>query len=199
MRKIRMHPEAMSDVTEILHLIEQRQSVRTKQLLPVVYQELRQLAACWMAIETPGQTLQPPALVHEAFLRLVRSDADLQWDSKRHFFVAAATAMRRILIEDARRKKRLKNGGHLQRAFLDGVAVDVPAGQLDLLVLDYALSEFESEYPDKAPVVRLRLFAGLTHEDIAATLGLSTSTVQRYWRFARAQLYRRMHDGGKLR
>ncbi len=183
----------MSDVTDILHLIDKGQTGKSEQLLSLVYQELRQLAANWMALETPGHTLQPTALVHEAFLRLVRDNQDLQWDSKGHFFVAAATAMRRILIENARRKKRIKNGGDFQRAFLDSVQIGVPVDQLDLLSLDDALSEFEVEYPRKAEVIRLRFFAGLTHEETAQILGLSVITVKRYWRFARAWLYRRMN------
>jgi RNA polymerase sigma factor (TIGR02999 family) len=184
----------MSDVTEILHLIAQGQKGKTQQLLPLVYDELRQLAANWLASENPGQTLQPTALVHEAFLRLVNDGAEMKWESKGHFFAAAATAMRRILIDNARRKKQIKNGGHLQRAFLESIEIGVSIHQLDLLSLDEALSEFESEHPDKAEIVRLRFFAGLTHDSIAKLLGISVITVKRHWRFARVWLYQKLND-----
>ncbi len=181
----------MSDVTEILQLIERGRAGKTEELLPLVYDELRQLAASWMSNENPGQTLQPTAPVHEAFVRLPSGEADLKWDNMRHFCVAAA--MRRILIENARRKKRIKNGGDFQRAFLDSVEIGVPVDQLDLLALDEAFSEYELEYPRKAEIVRLHFFTGLTHEEIAQILGLSVITVKRHWRFARAWLYRRMN------
>ena len=187
----------MTEVTKILQLIEQGQSGKTEQLLPLVYDELRRLAARWMAGENPGHTLQPTALVHEAFLRLLNNNDELRWDSKGHFFVAAATAMRRILIENARRKKQIKNGGHLERAFLSSFEIGVSPDQLDLLDLEDALKEFEREFPDKAVVVRLRFFTGLNYEQIAKSQGLAIITVKRHWRFAKVWLHRKMTSSEK--
>jgi RNA polymerase sigma factor (TIGR02999 family) len=185
----------MTDVTQILSEIEHGDPVAAERLLPLVYDELRQLAAAKLASEKPGQTLQATALVHEAYLRLVRSEqAQPQWDSRGHFFVAAAEAMRRILIDNARRKASLKGGGELNR--LDIVDIpDQPDGdQLDLLALDEALQKLEAEQPEKARLVKLRYFAGCSLEETAQILGISRATAQRSWAYARAWLYGQLNE-----
>lgn len=182
----------MTEVLRILNQIEHGDPSASEDLLPLVYDELRRLARVWFAAEKDGQTLQPTALVHEAYLRLVNSDSDSRWDSRGHFFVAAATAMRRILIENARRKGRLKHGGGLQKTFLETATAELSTDKLDLLGLEEALSEFELEYPTRATVLQLRFFTGLSYAEIAASLGLSERTVKRYWRFARAWLHKRL-------
>jgi RNA polymerase sigma factor (TIGR02999 family) len=182
----------MSDVTQILNAIEQGDPSAADRLLPLVYHELRRLAAKRMAQEKPGQTLQATALVHEAYLRLVGVDKAQHWDSRRHFFAAAAESMRRILVEQARRKGRLKRGGNLNRVTLDQAEIKVETSQLDLLALDDALAKLASESPEKAEIVRLRFFAGLSHEEVAELLGVSVVTVKRHWRYARVWLLRQM-------
>ena len=159
-----------------------------RELLPLVYKELRRLAAQRLAREAPGQTLQATALVHEAYLRLIGGDADRQWAGRGHFFAAAAEAMRRILVENARRRHRLKRGG--DRARVDLVDADPAAPQTDddLLALDEALVRLARNDPIKAELVQLRVFAGLTNVQAAEILGLSTSTTDRYWAYARAWL-----------
>jgi RNA polymerase sigma factor (TIGR02999 family) len=186
----------MSDVTRILSAIEQGDPQAGEQLLPLVYDELRQLAAAKLAQETPGQTLQATALVHEAYLRLVGSEAAPSWDSRGHFFAAAAEAMRRILIDQARRKHSQKRGGELRRVELDAGALlaapdDQPAD--DLLALDEALQQLESEEPLKARLVKLRYFTGLSLPDAAEALGVSLATAKRHWVYARAWLYGKVH------
>jgi RNA polymerase sigma factor (TIGR02999 family) len=159
-----------------------------RELLPLVYDELRRLAAQRMARESPGQTLQATALVHEAYLRLVGADPDKPWDGRGHFFAAAAEAMRRILVEGARRRHRLKRGGHRARVDLDAAQPAAPETDDDLLALDEALEKLAAKDPVKAQLVQLRVFAGLTLSEAAEVLGLSTSTADRYWAYARAWL-----------
>src|SRR5262245_4621649 len=159
-----------------------------RELLPLVYDELRRLAAQRMARELPGQTLQATALVHEAYLRLVGTDPDRPWDGRGHFFAAAAEAMRRILVENARRRHRLKRGGHRARVDLDAAQPAAPETDDDLLALDEALEKLAAKDPVKAQLVQLRVFAGLTLADAAGILGLSTATADRYWAYARAWL-----------
>jgi RNA polymerase sigma factor (TIGR02999 family) len=182
----------MADVTQILDAIEQGDPRAAEQLLPLVYDELRRLAAQKLAQEKPGQTLQPTALVHEAYLRLVSGDPVQPWNSRGHFFAAAAEAMRRILVEQARRKGRQKRGGGLRR--LD-VVVNEPVVEepvADLLVVDEALTQLALNHPEKAELVKLRYFAGLTLAEAAAAQGISTATADRRWRYARAWLARRL-------
>jgi len=167
-------------------------------LLPLVYDELRKLAADRIAQEKPGQTLQPTALVHEAYLRLVDGDRGANWNSRGHFFAAAAEAMRRILVEQARKRARIKRGGDRQRLDLDALQLAVPEVADELLALDEALTEFTHKHPDKAALVKLRYFAGLTVDEAAHSLGISTSTADRHWTFARAWLYRRIVGDAEL-
>jgi RNA polymerase sigma factor (TIGR02999 family) len=159
-----------------------------RELLPLVYDELRKLAAQRMARELPGQTLQPTALVHEAYLRLVGAHPDRPWDGRSHFFAAAAEAMRRILIDNARRRHRLKRGGNRARVDLDAAEPAVPDTADDLLALDEALQKLAKTDKVKAELVQLRIFAGLTLAQAAEILGLSTATADRYWAYARAWL-----------
>jgi RNA polymerase sigma factor (TIGR02999 family) len=159
-----------------------------RELLPLVYDELRRLAAQRLARESPGQTLQATALVHEAYLRLVGGDPDRPWDGRGHFFAAAAEAMRRILVENARRRHRLKRGGHRARVDLDVAQPAAPETDDDLLALDEALEKLAAKDPAKAQLVQLRVFAGLTLAEAAEILGMSTSTADRYWAYARAWL-----------
>jgi RNA polymerase sigma factor (TIGR02999 family) len=182
--------DGMTDVTGILSAIEQGDASAAEQLLPLVYDELRQLAAQRLAQEKPGQTLQATALVHEAYLRLVAVEQAQHWNSRGHFFAAAAEAMRRILVENARRKGRSKRGGGRQRVALDAdpVALDMPAEHL--LVLDEALTRLAQRDAPAAELVKLHCFAGLSIEQAAAVLGLSSRTAYRDWNFAQAWLYR---------
>jgi RNA polymerase sigma factor (TIGR02999 family) len=159
-----------------------------RELLPLVYDELRRLAAQRMAHESPGQTLQATALVHEAYLRLVGADPEKPWDGRGHFFAAAAEAMRRILVEAARRRQRLKRGGRRARVDLDAAQPATPETDDDLLALDEALEKLAARDAVKAQLVQLRVFAGLTLAEAAEVLGLSTSTADRYWAYARAWL-----------
>jgi RNA polymerase sigma factor (TIGR02999 family) len=180
----------MSEVTRILNAIEQGDPQAAGQLLPLVYAELRRLAAQKLAREAPGQTLDATALVHEAYLRLVGNAPEQPWDSRGHFFAAAAEAMRRILVESARRKHRRKHGGGCQREDLDAAAVAAPVPDEDLLALDAALRKLAEQDPQKAQLVELRYFAGLTGDQAAHILGISPSTADRQWVYARAWLRR---------
>jgi RNA polymerase sigma factor (TIGR02999 family) len=180
----------MSEVTRILSAIEQGDPRAPEQLLPLVYDELRRLAAQRLAQERPGQTLDATGLVHEAYLRLVDDDQAQKWNSRGHFFAAAAEAMRRLLIEQARRKGRLKRGGDRQRVDLDEVEITVEGPSDDVLTLDEALTKLADQHPDKAAFVKLRYFAGLTVDEAARVLGISPATADRHWTFARAWLYR---------
>ena len=182
----------MSDVTQILHAIEQGDPHAAGELLPLVYEELRQLAAHKMAQEAAGQTLQPTALVHEAYLRLVGAEGGQHWDNRGHFFAAAAEAMRRILVENARRKGRRKRGGHLGRADLDEGQLAAPEVREDIVALDQALTKLAGEDKMAADVVQLRYFAGLTLPEVADVLGVSPRTVGRLWSYARAWLRQEM-------
>jgi RNA polymerase sigma factor (TIGR02999 family) len=178
----------MSDVTRILTAIDRGDTRATAELLPLVYQELKRVAAQRLAREAPGQTLQATALVHEAYLRLV--DANTGWQNRGHFFAAAAEAMRRILIENARRKHALKHGGGQKRIELDDVALAaVGAPVEDVIALDEALGRLANENPDVARLVQLRFFAGLGEEEAAAVLGISRATASRQWAYARAWLH----------
>ena len=179
----------MSEVTRILESIEAGKTHAAEELLPLVYGELRKLAAQKMASEPPGHTLQPTALVHEAWLRLV-GEQHHQWRNSRHFFAVAAEAMRRILVDSARRKKRLKRGGHLERIPLEEVDLHAPMPDEDLLALDGALDRLAELNPRAAEVVKLCFFVGLTQEHTARQLDLSLSSVERLWSFARAWLFR---------
>ena len=188
--------DTVSQVTRILSAIEQGDPLAAGQLLPLVYEELRKLAAHKLAQEMPGQTLQATALVHEAYLRLVDVDQIQRWDSRGHFFAAAAEAMRRILIENARRKQSSKHGGHLQRVDLeDGLTVNPQSADI-LLALDEALEQLAQEDPKKAELVNLRCFAGLSHQEAARALGLSRATADRYWAYAKTWLYCRIYEAG---
>jgi RNA polymerase sigma factor (TIGR02999 family) len=184
----------MSDVTRILNAIERGDAKATDELLPLVYEELRLLAAQKLSHEKPGQTLQATALVHEAYLRLVGSEPR-SWDNKGHFFVAAAEAMRRILVENARRKGRLKRGAGRQRIDLDAVSLAVETPAEDLIALDEAFSRLAAEDPEATQVVKLSYFGGLTLEEAAEALGISRRTAYRYWAFARARLFEEMTVG----
>jgi RNA polymerase sigma factor (sigma-70 family) len=211
----------MSDVTRILSQIESGDPAAAEQLLPLVYDELRKLAAARLAHEQPGQTLQATALVHEAYLRLVggrkdgvterqrdgvtgeRPDPSITpslppsvpaFDSRGHFFAAAAEAMRRILVEAARRKRRLKRGGELERQPLDEEAIALPEVDDDLIELDAALDRLATAHPRKAELVKLRYFAGLTQQQAAAALGIGVTTADRDWAYARAWLFREIRQ-----
>ena len=182
----------MSDVTRILQAIENGDAQAANELLPLVYQELRRLAAHKMASEAPGHTLQPTALVHEAYLRLAGPKQAQQWDGRGHFFAAAAEAMRRILVESARRKKRLKHGGELQRIDVDEVELALPMPDDELLALDEALDQLTTVDTRAAEVVKLCYIVGLTQEQAAKELGVSLATAERLWSFARAWLFQQM-------
>jgi RNA polymerase sigma factor (TIGR02999 family) len=183
----------MKEVTRILSAIEQGDPRAAEQLLPLVYHQLRELAAQRLAKEKPGQTLQATALVHEAYLRLVGTDPDQPWDSRGHFFAAAAEAMRRILIDRARDRKRLKRGGDVRRQQLDLESlVRDDASPDDLIDLDDALTRLSSVDARAAKLVQLRLFAGLSLDEAAAALGVVRRTVERDWAFARAWLFQQL-------
>ena len=179
----------MSDVTKILSAIERGDENAADQLLPLVYQELRKLAAAKLAKAKPGQTIQPTVLVHEAYVRLVDVDQPQQWNGRGHFFGAAAEAMRRILVENARRKRSQKHGGDLRRVELDVADVAIENPSEDLLALDEPLTRFEQQWPDKAKLVKLKYLAGLTIPEASEVIGVSTATAERYWKFARAWLH----------
>ena len=178
----------MCDVTRLLSAIDGGDPHASEQLLPLVYDELRRLAAQRLSHEKPGQTLQATALVHEAYLRLVGSDGSGNWNGRGHFFAAAAEAMRRILVENARRKRTLKQGGDLTRQPFDESVLAAPDTDEDLEALDEALRLLAAEDPVKARLVALRYFAGLTGEQAAELLGISATTADRHWAYARAWL-----------
>jgi RNA polymerase sigma factor (TIGR02999 family) len=181
----------VSELTHILARVDQGDPKAADELLPLVYEELRRLAAQKMAREAAGQTLQPTALVHEAWLRLVGSHAQ-PWNSRGHFFAAAAEAMRRILIDNARRKNRLRHGQGLARVDLDRVDVAIHSDDGTLLRVDDALQKLAQEEPVKAELVKLRFFIGLSIAEAGQTLGLSESTAKRYWAYSRAWLYEKL-------
>jgi RNA polymerase sigma factor (TIGR02999 family) len=182
----------MTDVTRILNAIEGGDPKAADELLPLVYEELRILAAQKMAQEEPGQTLQATALVHEAYLRLVEGGEDQNWNSRGHFFKAAAEAMRRILIESARRKGRVKHGGNRHRVELDEFDLSIDGPSYDLVVLDECLKQLQTEEQAIADLVKLRFYAGLTLEQAANILKISKRTAIRYWVYAQAWLYKEM-------
>jgi RNA polymerase sigma factor (TIGR02999 family) len=185
----------MSEVTRILSAVEQGDSRAAEELLPLVYDELRKLAAVRLANETPGQSLQPTALVHEAYLRLLGNEPDREWNGRGHFFAAAAEAMRRILVEAARRRGRIRHGGDHHRVELSDVPAAVP--DEDLIALDEALGQLAASNPVHADLVKLRYFAGLTVPQAAAVLGISVATAERYWAFARAWLFNALNGSGE--
>ena len=178
----------MSDVTRILSQIEQGDPQAAEKLLPLVYDELRKLAAVKLAQEKPGQTLQATALVHDAYIRLVDVEKAQHWNSRGHFFGAAAEAMRRILVENARRKQELKHGGELNRVDLDHAAPVTNASPEQLMALDDAIRQLDQEDPAAGQVFKLRYFAGLSVEQAAECLGISRATAYRHWTFARSWL-----------
>jgi RNA polymerase sigma factor (TIGR02999 family) len=182
----------MTDVTQILSAIEQGDPQAAEQLLPFVYDELRKLAAQRLKQEKPGQTLQATALVHEAYLRLVDAANIQRWDSRGHFFAAAALAMRRILLNRARDKKRDKRGGDRVRVDLDQLEIALDTSDEQLIALDEAVTQLAAEDPEAARLVNLRFFAGLSLKDAAASIGLSQRTAERQWAYARAWLYARL-------
>jgi RNA polymerase sigma factor (TIGR02999 family) len=184
----------MSDVTRILSDIEQGNPHAAEQLLPLVYAELRRIAAQKLALEKPGQTLQATALVHEAYVRLVGTEKAQNWSSRNHFFAAAAEAMRRILVENYRRKKSAKYGGDRDRVPLEQIDIAVAPPSSDLLALDEALGRLTAEKPAVADLVKLRFFAGLTMDEAAQTLGISPATAYRQWDYARAWLFRELSE-----
>lgn len=186
----------MDAITQVLNAIEQGDPCAAEQLLPLVYDELRKLAAHRLAGEGPGHTLQPTALVHEAYLKLVGPDPQHPWNGRVHFFAAAAEAMRRILIDHARRKHRATRGGKMRRVELDDIEMVTGSGGADeLLALDEALTQLTAVDARKAELVRLRYFAGLTLEQAAELLGISRATADRHWAFARAWLFDAMTRG----
>jgi RNA polymerase sigma factor (TIGR02999 family) len=182
----------VKEVTRILSDLARGDRHAAEQLLPLVYDELRRLATQKLAQEKPGQTLQATALVHEAYLRLVEVDPSPDWNSRGHFFAAAAEAMRRLLIENARRKGRRKRGGDLQRCDIEVNEPTVAGADTDVLAVDEALIRLAAEHPEKAELVKLRYFAGLTLTDAASALGISIATAGRHWRYARAWLAREL-------
>ena len=182
----------MNDVTQILSRIEAGDAGATEELLPLVYEELRKLAAHRLAAEKPGQTLQATALVHEAYVRLVGGQNNQHWNSRGHFFAAAAEAIRRILVEQARRKNRVRHGGELRRIDFDSELQISDEADENLLALDEALQRLAVEDSEAAEVVKLRYFAGLTIEETASALGISVRTTNRHWAYARAWLFRQL-------
>ncbi len=182
-------------ITLVLRAAGAGDPAASAKLLPLVYQQLRRLAKSHMRLERPDQTLQATALVHEAYVRLVDQTRVQEWDGRWHFFAAAAEAMRRILVDNARRKGRLKRGGDGRRLSLDAVELTVDNPPNDLLALDEALIEFAQKHPEKAQLVKLRYFAGLTIEEAAQALGISPRTAGRSWAYARAWLFSRITSG----
>jgi RNA polymerase sigma factor (TIGR02999 family) len=188
----------VNDVTQLLSAIDRGDPTAADQLLPLVYAELRKLAARHLAQEKPGQTLQATALVHDSYLRLVGRNEQNQWNSRGHFFAAAAEAMRRILVENARRKGRIKHGGELNRIEFSDIASHADSAADELLAVNDALARLEAVDPSAASLVKLRYFAGLTMPDVAETLGISLRTAERNWTFARTWLKRELsRDSGE--
>src|SRR5215471_14453290 len=185
----------MNDVTQVLAAVERGEPQAVQQLFPLVYDELRKLAAQKLAHEKAGQTLQPTALVHEAYLRLVGGTPQRHWNGRGHFFAAAAEAMRHILVDNARRKRAAKHGGGRQRVPLDDVVPAPPEGTDDLLALDEALTRLAALDPEAAQVVHLRYFAGLSLDETAESLGMARTTAYRHWTFARAWLRKELAGG----
>jgi RNA polymerase sigma factor (TIGR02999 family) len=184
----------LTDITRILSAIEKGEPDAGARLWSAVYEELHKLAAQKLARETPGQTLQPTALVHEAYVRLVGDLPSQHWDGRGHFFAAAAEAMRRILVENARRKQSQKRGGRLQRRELDPEQLSVPSASEELLALDEALERLAAKEPQVAELVKLRYFAGLSIPDAAATMGIAPRTADRWWAYARAWLLSELRE-----
>lgn len=184
----------MTEDSHILDGAQNSDACVAEELLPLVYAELRRLAAGMMSRQPPGSTLQPTALVHEAYLRL-QGSGRAEWANRRHFFAAAAQAMRHILIERARRKSRSRHGGDREAVGLDEIEIAAPAGDERLLQINAALDELAAVAPDKAEVVKLRFFVGLDEHETAAVLGLSSRTVERYWSYAKAWLFERVQGG----
>jgi RNA polymerase sigma factor (TIGR02999 family) len=185
----------MSEVTRILSAIEQGDPSAAEQLLPQVYDELRKLAASKLALEAPGQTLQATALVHEAYLRLVDGDEAQHWNSRGHFFAAAAEAMRRILVDQARRKKADKRGGECQRQELPDSGLTAPQTDDEILFVDEALEQLDRADPVAGQLVRLRFFAGLTMQEAASILGMSVRSAHDIWAYARSWLHQKLRQG----
>jgi RNA polymerase sigma factor (TIGR02999 family) len=181
----------MSEITQVLQAVRRGNSVASEELLPLVYDELRQLAAARMAQEATGQTLQATALVHEAWLRMV-GDGDRTWQNRAHFFGAAAEAMRRILVENARRKSRLKRGGGQIRLDIDGLDLAAAAPDEKVLLMDAALEQLQAQDPEKARIVVLKFFGGLTNQEVAENLGVTERTVERQWAYAKAWLFQKI-------
>jgi RNA polymerase sigma factor (TIGR02999 family) len=188
----------MPDVTQILSRIDSGDPTAAEQLLPLVYDELRKLAAHRLAQEKPGQTLEATALVHEAYFRLVDDAPSRGWDHRGHFFAAAAEAIRRILVECARRKRGLRHGGNFVRQELVESALEAPEVPHDLLELDACLDKLAQKDPRKAELVKLRFFAGLTVPEAAAALGIAPSTADRDWEYAKAWLFREISKSGSI-
>jgi RNA polymerase sigma factor (TIGR02999 family) len=182
----------VDEVTEILSSISRGDPQSSEKLLPLVYEELRKLAASRMAQERPGQTLQATALVHEAYLRLVSGQNQQNWDHRGHFFAAAAEAMRRILVDNARRKRRPKHGGDQERVELEESEITSGIDEEKLLQVHELLDQLAAEDPQKAEVVKQKIFVGLSNAEAAAVLGISEKTVNRHWRYAKAWLYQRI-------
>ena len=185
----------VSDVTQILDRVQQGDPKAGEELLPLVYDELRKLAVAKMATQPAGQTLQATALVHEAWLRLERGQT-MQWESRKHFYAAAAQAMRHILIERARKKQRTRHGGELARVDPDDIEIEAPTDDDRLLQINAALDELAALAPDKAEVVKLRFFVGLKESEIAELLHITPRTVERYWSYAKAWLFERIARDG---
>jgi RNA polymerase sigma factor (TIGR02999 family) len=183
----------MNDITVVLQEIGRGEGQASEDLLPLVYNELRKLAAVRLAHEVAGQTLQPTALVHEAWLRLV-GDGGCIWQNRAHFFGAASEAMRRILVENARRKSRLKRGGNQLRVEMEGLNLAVAAPDDRILLIDEALERLRAEDPEKARVVLLKFFGGLTNQEVAESLGVTERTIERQWAYARAWLYESIRE-----
>jgi RNA polymerase sigma factor (TIGR02999 family) len=186
----------MNEITLVLQEINRGSPHSTEELLPLVYEHLRRLAASRIALEGPGQTLQATALVHEAWLRLVKED-EQTWQNRAHFFAAASEAMRRIVIENARRKSRLKRGGGLQRVEMSEIDLAETTPDDKVLMVDEALEAMQAEYPEMARLVVLKFFGGLTNEEAAESLGIAERTVRRQWTFAKAWLLDRIEEMGR--
>jgi RNA polymerase sigma factor (TIGR02999 family) len=187
----------MNDVTEVLRRVERGDPSAAEQLLPLIYVELRRLAAAKMAGESPDHTLQPTALVHEAYIRLVGRNESPRWESRGHFFAAASVAMRRILVESARRKRSLRHGGELSRRQADPDREAAPQADDKILAIDEALERLAEQHPEVAKLVELKYFAGLTLDEAAAALGVSSRTSDRYWAYAKAWLYRELRESDR--